>query len=108
MHSQGSDSAKNPYSKGQDQLITTASEGAFSDLGSSRRDQPIEAESPNEFLNVDPMENFANDYDLIQDLIRQMIYDSRPITLDEKAELVSLLNDPKMRCAFTEVLQDII
>ena len=37
-----------------------------------------------------------------------MIYESKPITIDEKAELVSLLNDQKIRCAITEVLQDIV
>ena len=37
-----------------------------------------------------------------------MIYESEPISIDEKAELVSLLNDQKLRCAITEVLQDII
>ena len=52
----------------------------------------IEVESP-DFLQVDPMETFANDYDRVQELLRQMIYDSKPITIDEKAELVSLLND---------------
>jgi len=55
-------------------------------------------------MNIDPMESFANDYDHIQELLRQMIFDSNPITIDEKAELVSLLGDPKMRSAITEVL----
>lgn len=37
-----------------------------------------------------------------------MIYESKPITMDEKAELVALLNDSKLRFAVTEVLQDIM
>lgn len=37
-----------------------------------------------------------------------MIYSSSPITIDEKGELVALLNDTKMRQAVTEVLQEII
>lgn len=37
-----------------------------------------------------------------------MIYDSKPVTIDEKAELVALLNDSKLRFAITEVLQDIM
>jgi hypothetical protein len=36
-----------------------------------------------------------------------MIYESKPITLDEKGELVSILNDTSMRVAVTEVLQEI-
>ena len=83
--------------------MATTSEAGHSEgnhdqrLLSGRRDSnmslsKIEVESP-DFLQVDPMETFANDYDRVQELLRQMIYDSKPITIDEKAELVSLLND---------------
>lgn len=54
------------------------------------------------------MESFATDYEHIQELLRQMIYDSKPITMDEKGELVALLNDSKLRFAIIEVLQDIV
>jgi hypothetical protein len=33
-----------------------------------------------------------------------MIYESIPITLEEKGELVSIMNDTAMRVAVTEVL----
>jgi hypothetical protein len=36
-----------------------------------------------------------------------MIYESQPITLEEKGELVSIMNDTAMRVAVTEVLQEI-
>ena len=36
-----------------------------------------------------------------------MIYESNPITLDEKGELVAIMNGSAMRVAVTEVLQEI-
>jgi hypothetical protein len=36
-----------------------------------------------------------------------MIYESTPITIDEKGEIVSIMNDSAMRFAVTEVLQEI-
>lgn len=37
-----------------------------------------------------------------------MIYESKPITMDEKGEMVALLNNSKLWFAITEVLQDIM
>jgi len=36
-----------------------------------------------------------------------MIYESKPITLDEKGEIVHIMNDSKMRIAIAEVLQEV-
>ena len=36
-----------------------------------------------------------------------MIYDSKPISLDEKGEIIHILNDTRVRSAITEVLIDI-
>lgn len=36
-----------------------------------------------------------------------MIYESKPISMEEKGELVHILNDQKMRIAATEVLQEV-
>tara|TARA_B110000285_G_scaffold214558_1_gene260068 strand:+ start:982 stop:1083 length:102 start_codon:yes stop_codon:yes gene_type:complete len=33
-----------------------------------------------------------------------MIYESKAITMEEKGELVHIMNDPRMRIAATEVL----
>jgi len=53
---------------------------------------------------LSPDETFNNDFDKIQKLLKQMIYESKPITLDEKGELVAIMNDTAMRVAVTEVL----
>jgi hypothetical protein len=49
----------------------------------------------------------AFDYQMIVDKIQQMIYDSKPINLEEKGEIIHLLNDTRMRIAVTEVMQEI-
>lgn len=56
---------------------------------------------------LSPDETFNNDFDKIQKLLKQMIYESKPITLDEKGELVAIMNDTAMRVAVTEVLLEI-
>ena len=56
---------------------------------------------------IDADENFATDYQNLQDKLRQMIYDSNPITMDEKGELVHIMNNSNMRTGATEVLQEV-
>lgn len=56
---------------------------------------------------ISRQETFCNDWENVQDKLRQMIYDSKPITIEEKAELIHVLNDPKLRVAFTEVLNEV-
>ena len=56
---------------------------------------------------LSPDETFNNDFDKIQKYLKQMIYESNPITLDEKGEIVAIMNDSAMRVAVTEVLQEI-
>lgn len=41
----------------------------------------------------DTQEAFEADFQNLQDKLRQMIYESKPITMEEKGELVSILND---------------
>lgn len=36
-----------------------------------------------------------------------MVYESKPVTLDERGEVISIMNDSAMRVAVTEVLQEI-
>ena len=53
---------------------------------------------------LSPEDNFINDFDKVQNKLKQIIYESIPITMDEKAEIVSIMNDSSMRTAVTEVL----
>ena len=52
-------------------------------------------------------ENFGNDYQLVLDKLSQMIYESKPITMEERGEIVHVLNDQRIRESVTEILQDI-
>ena len=58
-----------------------------------------------EVLNAE--ENFSNDYQLVLDKLSQMIYESKPITMEERGEIVHVLNDQRIRESVTEILMDI-
>jgi hypothetical protein len=56
---------------------------------------------------VDPEENFQSDLELLQDKMRLMIHDSALVHLNEKAQIIQMMHDSKMRQFMTEILQEI-
>lgn len=57
---------------------------------------------------VESRDTFDAEYDRIQELLRQMVYESKPITMDEKGEIIGLLNDFRHRSALTGVLEEVM
>ena len=55
------------------------------------------AEKDNVYEVVDPEENFQSDLELLQDKMRLMIHDSQLIHLNEKAQIIQMMHDSKMR-----------
>jgi len=56
---------------------------------------------------VDPEENFQSDLELLQDKMRLMLHDSALIHLNEKAQIIQMMHDSKMRQFMTEILSEI-
>ena len=60
-----------------------------------------------EYDVVDAEENFYNDYELIQKCLRGLIYESKSIDIEQRAEIIHLTRDSRHREAITEVLQEL-
>jgi len=56
---------------------------------------------------LDSKENFEGDLQMLQEKMRLMIHDSGMIHLNDKAQIIQMMHDTKMRMFMTEILSEI-
>jgi hypothetical protein len=66
--------------------------------------KPKNLAAKDSFEIVDKEENFDNDMAFLQDKMRLMLHRSQQIQLNEKAQIIQMMHDSKMRMVMTEIL----
>lgn len=67
----------------------------------------LREESKDDFDIVSPQESFTNDRQLLVTQVRGLIFESRPITIEQKGYMIQLMHQDTMRETMNAVLQEV-